>query len=960
MKTHASLSTSFRVPGARRLRAAGLLFMILAALALAPSADAFEPTISKLHARNSTAVDTPAFGIAVAISAQWILVGEIDFDSFTPPPPSGGAVYVYNAVTRAFVRKLTAGADAHAGDLFGSSVAVSGNLALVGAEVGDGVGVNSGCAYVFNLLTGALVAKLQANPGEGASGDAFGSTVALSGNVALVGAPNSDQASPSVSNCGAAYIFNATTGAQLFKLTAGGTEAHLGDSFGFDVALNGHLALIGASSGDGAVVNSGTAYLFHVVTGGLLLELSTPPGAEASDDIGTSVAMSGNLALVGARLGDGAVGNSGVAHVFNTATGTYLRTLQAPDGVANDNFGSSVALDGYLALVSSTGDDDIGSGSGSAWLFDVRTGTALRKLTAPDGAASDFFGRAVDLCGGIAVIGAEWDDDLRVDSGAVYVFQPVAGPFPLARVAAVKDFGSGLPETSFLSFGHAFLNSSERVIFPAALTGTGAAGGRNLGLWDTLAANSSLDLVLRGLDDVSAAVGFPPGNIRLSAAPSFTPLLNNQSFAIFAATLSGTGVTTANNRAIFGDTGTTVNKLLRTGTDTPLGGGATVSRFLQVVQSNDAAGRQAVAFQLRPKSTVPAVTASNDTGILVLDNAGTPVDFVREDVAPVPALGDGARFGQFARVGFGQSDAVPGANDTVFTVALQNSIPAKNQALFRHAPIGAETPVKRKGDPAVDGLGDAITDVFYSAFLGETIIPEENSAVFRATLSGAGVTTANNEGLWGEDLITPEPGTALRLIARKGDLVPAVLGRTDLGGVRWDRFLNFWGVAHGQGQVIFLAKMRGTGVTTGNDLALWLCDEFSGYILLLREGDLAPGCGAARIGAIQRVVASDGPYAILATLVNTSSTTNQVLLAGRTTRTNSAQRRPFMVLRKGTLYDPGIGGPARLLSLSLPASAFDATGAGGKGLGQPINESGSLLLKAQFSDGTVQLVKGSP
>jgi hypothetical protein len=202
----------------------------------------------------------------------------------------------------------------------------------------------------------------------------------------------------------------------------------------------------------------------------------------------------------------------------------------------------------------------------------------------------------------------------------------------------------------------------------------------------------------------------------------------------------------------------------------------------------------------------------------------------------------------------------------------------------------------------------------------------------------------------------------VKLVARKGDPVPFPVPVT---GVVWKQFLNYWGMGNiGIGQVLFLARMQGPGVTTLNDEALWLLQEDGSYLLLLREGDTAPDCGTGAIGTIQRVVANpfSGHYAVLASLTNTSATTNQALFTGNTdvVLAQAPLRRAFLKLRKGTLYDIGFGAATTLKSLSLPASAFDATGAGAKGLGQPINATGQMVLKVTFNDLAVELMRGTP
>jgi hypothetical protein len=98
--------------------------------------------------------------------------------------------------------------------------------------------------------------------------------------------------------------------------------------------------------------------------------------------------------------------------------------LTASDGAESDNFGWSVSISGDYAVVGAYGDDDKGSASGSAYVF-VRSGTTWteqQKLTASDGASTDFFGHSVSISGDTAIVGADGNDDKGINSGSAYVF----------------------------------------------------------------------------------------------------------------------------------------------------------------------------------------------------------------------------------------------------------------------------------------------------------------------------------------------------------------------------------------------------------------------------------------------------------------------------------------------------------------------------------------------------------
>ena len=320
--------------------------------------------------------------------------------------------------------KLTA-SDGKAGNEFGISVSLSGERALVAANADDDNGSNSGSAYVFDLSgsTWTQTAKLTAS--DGAAGDNFGWSVSLSGDRALVGAVVDDD---NGSASGSAYVFDlsGSTWTQTAKLTA--SDGAAGDMFGWSVGLSGDRALIGAVVDDDNGSSSGSAYVFDLSgsTWTQTAKLMASDG-EASDHFGDSVSLSSDRALVGARFDDDNGSGSGSAYVFELSGSAWIQTakLTASDGAVADGFGASVSLSGDRALVGAFHDDDNGRDSGSAYVFDLSGSTWIQtgKLMASDGAVDDEFGDSVSLSGDRALVGARFDNDNGSGSGSAYVFK---------------------------------------------------------------------------------------------------------------------------------------------------------------------------------------------------------------------------------------------------------------------------------------------------------------------------------------------------------------------------------------------------------------------------------------------------------------------------------------------------------------------------------------------------------
>ncbi|MDG2423998.1 MAG: hypothetical protein P8M22_08470 [Phycisphaerales bacterium] len=346
------------------------------------------------------------------------------------------------------IAKLLA-SDGAEGDYFGCSVAISGTTALIGADGDDDNGYNSGSAYILEQQddgTWLETAKLTAL--DGASNDWFGLSVAISETTALVGAYEDDD---NGSDSGSAYIFERQPDGswlEIPKLTA--SDGAEGDYFGFSVAISGTTALVGAVWDDDNGNNSGSAYIFEQQPDGSWLEtakLLASDGA-AVDFFGEFVAISGTTALVGARLDDENGDSSGSAYIFEQQEdGTWLETtkLLASDGAESDNFGYPVTLSGTTALVGAYGNDDNGSSSGSAYIFEQQDdGTWLEtaKLLASDGAGGDWFGISVAISGTTALVGAFWDDDNGEKSGSAYIFEQQEDGFWLETAKLIASDGA--------------------------------------------------------------------------------------------------------------------------------------------------------------------------------------------------------------------------------------------------------------------------------------------------------------------------------------------------------------------------------------------------------------------------------------------------------------------------------------------------------------------------------------
>jgi len=370
----------------------------------------------------------------------------------TSTPGGAADAWTETAVTR------LAAADGEPDENFGSSVAVFGNLALVGAPgdeaPGDGNDNPSdappnGSAYAFSRVDGEWTqqAKLRLDSGNG--GRAFGVSVAFDGLTGLVGDPGFDEFNQSA---GSVHAFSRVGGewtrtAELLP----DADLQRDPDFGWSVALDGDTAVVGAPDQDNERGSrAGTAYVFSRAGDDWIREAALVANDGDDDDaFGWSVAVEGDTALVGAMRDEHPNGeNAGSAYVFSRSNGSWSQQakLVPDDGDADDEFGRSVALDGDRAVVGASQDEDPnGAGAGSAYVFARTDGGWSResKLVDPEGIPGAAFGRSVAAAEGTAFVGAYADDRFGETAGSAHAFSRPDGEWGRAARLAPGESDAG-------------------------------------------------------------------------------------------------------------------------------------------------------------------------------------------------------------------------------------------------------------------------------------------------------------------------------------------------------------------------------------------------------------------------------------------------------------------------------------------------------------------------------------
>ena len=314
-------------------------------------------------------IDSPndgAFGSAVALDGNNLIVAAEDEAGVT------GAAYIFDTSGNQLHRLQAS--DAAANHEFGQGVAIQGNMAVVSAP---GANTFRGQLYRFDVTTGQQIGDplfpLNDDPMPGNDlnpGDEFGNSMGFDGNHIIAGIDRAGLG-------GAAYIFEAD-GTQLHKLEPPIDPMTMNPvrGFGRQVAISGNVALVGATPDADQVFPGevGRAYLFDVTTGDLLFEL-LPNDSQGEDLFSEDLDLSGNLALVGARH-EAALGTINTAYLFDVNTGLEVAQLMPGPGiVAQDEALEGIALDGTFAVGGVESFDSPGfANNGIALIFDADLG----------------------------------------------------------------------------------------------------------------------------------------------------------------------------------------------------------------------------------------------------------------------------------------------------------------------------------------------------------------------------------------------------------------------------------------------------------------------------------------------------------------------------------------------------------------------------------------------------------
>lgn len=816
---------------------------------------------------------------------------------FTDPATSleRPACFVYDAATLVFKRRIPL-------DGFARDMAIEGDLLAVGITSDNG---NRGAVFVFNLLNGSLVQKLTAADGD--AGDGLGFAVAISGKRVIATAPGDDDRG---SGAGAVYLFDLPSGGDPEKVVA--SDGQAGDGLGGALAVSGDLAVVGARGDDDKGAQAGAAYVFSLrvdkpVLGNVgsafnqLGKLTASDGA-AEKHFGRAVGISGNIITVGSASDViGAITFLAPAvYLFDATTRAQLRRISV-----GFTTGSRLAIDDGLILAGQSQ----GALSGDVVsVLDANSGLVVRGIAPLEGPASNDFGLELRLAGSTALI---------ADEGQVFVIRGLTRELPVTTVAKVGDVQAGIGSRLLRTLENyqiiSTVGNSPRILLQGQLTGP---SGRSA-LW----AGDRMNVAAITRESVFGA----PIPVKISQ-----PVTQTQ-FLAYHAQHTGPGFNALNDTAIVVRSLDAVfvrpgafNALYSEGQ--PVSLAAMNGRFIKSFGQLAAGPSNRFGFTTTIRSAGGAgstvVTRANDSGAFVSSSTSNVPTASLLEGEPSPLFG--IQFGQVApRIGMEGATAIVCAGLTGDTSA--------NAGIFRLP----STLLVRKGQVAPGVLPATAT---FRSFLGEST---QRGLLFRATLTGT--PASQNEGLW--TIFNNAP----LLVAQKGVQVPGLAT-----GLKFSRFLRYSG---GLGSTALIhATLSGPGVNSRNDGVLLLGTRFGdpdasfSFRILIREGQIAPDTGGQTFGTILQFDQTESPAAnaaVITTLTGAPANANLALWSVRNFNDGRAVRQR---LRKGSFHGAaGDTSPLASLKMLIPA---EPTGAANKGLGNPVGEDRTALVLT-FSNGQV-------
>jgi hypothetical protein len=481
------------------------------------------------------------FGWTVAVSGQRVAVGAYADDA---EANDSGRTFIYNvsgSSPNTPVATLV-NPTPESEDYFGYSVDIQGTRVVVGAYGDNARAFDAGIAYVYDLSLDTMPLVWLDSPSP-AGGDLFGSSVAVSGTRFVVGAPLENTGAE---DAGSAYVFDSAGDSPAVPVVIHNPTPGIRDRFGLSVGISGTRVVIGAGEDDTGATDAGAAYVFEVSSSGSATLVTTlnNPSPVAYEMFGLPVGISGDLVAVASGSDDAGAPDAGVVYVYDLSSSTAVPrwTLNNPEPARGDFFGYSLGISGtLLAIGTPFADTPTNVDSGRVYVYElasVSPTTPALTLTHPDPQAKGFGARVA--LGGTRVVVASGQSLEENAPPSLHVFDLASSDATHPITALINPFRPVFPATTDY-FGNSLAISGTQIVVGAQEAGvagwqTGAAY-----VYDLTANRPELPVATLtnspGLqrEDFAYAVGIDDGIIVVGAPRRDTVVSDKGAAYVFAA-----------------------------------------------------------------------------------------------------------------------------------------------------------------------------------------------------------------------------------------------------------------------------------------------------------------------------------------------------------------------------------------------------------------------------------------
>ena len=381
-------------------------------------------TQTKLLASDAAQYDY--FGLSVAVKGDTAVIGAYGKSDLAR---NAGAAYAFARNAGAWAQQARLGTSTPLIDAYlGATVATNGSYTAAGAPYASVGAQNDGVVYLFSNATWQQQTILLPNDPDSLS--QFGNALAINGNTLFVGAPMHDSFG---ANAGAVYVFtfDGVSWVQRQKLI--GADTASGDRFGSALALNDGWLAVSAPLHSSPGSPGGAVYLFEFDGVSWVQRYKVgAPDTIAGDRFGSAIALDNGWLAVGVPLHRFVGSASGAVYLFefNGTAWVQRQKFVASDTVGGDQFGSALALENQRLVIGAPLHSSNGPASGAVYIFERATTTWIEraKLIGSDTNAGDRLGGSISIDGTTILVGAYGDTAAGPGTGAAYVFVEVTGP----------------------------------------------------------------------------------------------------------------------------------------------------------------------------------------------------------------------------------------------------------------------------------------------------------------------------------------------------------------------------------------------------------------------------------------------------------------------------------------------------------------------------------------------------